>query len=61
MRGCKMVPLIQKEWSYHNEIYQLLGFENMRANTGWVKNFSGPLSGPRGHKPKEQFLKMVDV
>jgi len=37
--------------------FQLWVFENVRTNTGWVRNFSGPLPWPaRGHKLKEQSL-----
>jgi len=34
--------------------------ENRRANIGWVRNYSGPIPKPRGHKLKDQFLKIVD-
>jgi len=31
-----------------------------RGQTGWVRNFSGPLARPRGHKLKEQIKKIAD-
>jgi len=40
--------------------FQFWAFDSGRLNKGWVKSFSGPLPGPRGHKLKDQFLKIVD-
>jgi len=36
-------------------------FENEKTNTGRVRYFSEPLPGPRGHKLKDHFLKIVDI
>jgi len=35
-------------------------FDNGRSNKGWVKNFSGLLTGPRDHKLMGPFFKIVD-
>jgi len=40
---------------------QFWSFGNERTNTRRVRNFSGPLLGPRGHKLNKQFLKIVDL
>jgi len=41
--------------------FQVWGFENGRACIRRVRNLSGTLPRPRGHKIEEQFLKIVEA
>jgi len=43
--------------SQHHQAISVPGLKEWEKNTGRVRDFTGPLSWPRGHKPNEQFLK----